>query len=80
MKKRPKVIRKWPIAIEIGDRCGKGRTCGNLGKSYQSLGDYQKETDYHGKRLKIAVEIGDRARKIIAYRDIVTLYFSLKPF
>ena len=50
----------------------KGRAYGNLGKSYQSLGDYQKAIDYHNKRLKIAIEIGDRARKIIAYRDIVT--------
>ena len=50
----------------------KGRAYGNLGKSYQSLGDYQKAIDYHNKRLKIAIEIGDWARKIIAYRDIVT--------
>ena len=60
------------IALEIGDRCGEGRAYGNLGKSYQSLGDYQKAIDYHDTRLKIAIEIGDRAREVIAYRDIVT--------
>ena len=48
------------IAIEIGDRRGKGAAYGNLGNCYQSLGDYPKSIEYHEKHLKTVKEIGDR--------------------
>ena len=35
------------IAIEIGDRGGEGRACGNLRDAYQSLGDHQRAIEYH---------------------------------
>ena len=64
------------IAIEIGDRGGEGRSYGNLGNVYMSLGDYRKGIEYHEKNLKIAIEIGDRAGEGIAYLNI-GVHFSL---
>ena len=36
---------------------------GNLGNAYLSLGDLRKAFEYYEKHLKIAKEIGDRARE-----------------
>ena len=38
----------------------KEQPSGNLGICYRSLGDYRKSIEYHGKHLKIAIEMGDR--------------------
>ena len=51
------------IAIQIGDRDGEGGAYGNLGNAYQSMGDYRKAIEYYEKLLKIATEIGDKARR-----------------
>nr|XP_058964581.1 tetratricopeptide repeat protein 28-like [Pocillopora verrucosa] len=64
------------IAIETGDKRGKGaiygnlgalfhcrgegRSNGNLGVVFNSLGEYQKAKEYHEKALAIAIEIGDK--------------------
>ena len=68
------------IAKEIGDRAGEGRAYGNLGNTYQSLGDYQKAIEYHEKRLKVAKEIGDRAGEGRAYGNIGNAYQSLSDY
>ena len=49
------------IRKQIGDLAGEERAYGNLGITYDSLGDYRKAIEYHEKELKIAEEIGDRA-------------------
>ena len=68
------------IAKEIGDRAGEGRGYGNLGNTYDSLGDYQKAIEYHEKYLKIAKEISDLAGEGNAYHNIGNAYFSLEQF
>ena len=68
------------IAVEIGDRAGEGRACGNLGSAYRSLGDYRKAIDYHEKRLKIAIEIGDRRGEGGAYGNLGNAYDSLGDY
>jgi len=62
------------VAKEIGDRNGEGRGYGNIGIVYDSLGDYQKATEYHEKDLKIAQEIGDRAGEGAAYGNLGNAY------
>ncbi|MFB2877415.1 CHAT domain-containing protein, partial [Floridanema aerugineum] len=48
------------IAREIGDRKGEGQSLGNLGITYNSLGDYRKAIEYQQQVLAIARSIGDR--------------------
>ena len=49
---------------------GEGRTYGNLGNAYESLGNYQKAIEYHEKRLKIAKTLDDRVGKGRAYGNL----------
>ena len=44
---------------------------GNLGNTYQSLGDYQKAIEYHEKVLKIAKEVADRGGREGGARGIL---------
>ena len=53
----------WKFWIEICDRASEGASYGNLGIAYKSLGDYWKAIKYHEKHLKIAIEIGGRAKE-----------------
>ncbi|MGA2426313.1 MAG: tetratricopeptide repeat protein, partial [Terriglobales bacterium] len=39
---------------------GEGNALGNLGSTYQSLGEYRRAIEYHEQSLRIAREIGDR--------------------
>ena len=48
------------IRIEIGDRDGEAKSCGNLGTLFQSLCQYDKAREYQEKALAIKIEIGDR--------------------
>ena len=45
-----------------------------ISNAYQSLGDYRKAIEYHEKRLKIAIEIGDRAGEGRAYGNLGNAY------
>ena len=47
-----------------------------LAVAYQSLSDYQKGIEDHGKDLKIAIEIGDRAGEGRAYGNYGNAYLS----
>ena len=42
----------------MGDRTGEGKLYETLGNAYISRGDFLKAFEYHEKRLKIAIEIG----------------------
>ena len=67
--------------MELGDfRKAKGRAYGNLGNAYTSLGDFRKAIDNHEKRLKIAIEIGDRSGEGGAYANLGIAYRSLGDF
>ena len=68
------------IAKEIGDRAGEGTAYGNLGITYQPLGDYTKAIESHENFLKIAKEIGDRAKEGAAYGNIGTAYQLLGDY
>ena len=68
------------IATEISDRGGEGKTYGNLGNAYQSLGDYRKAIEYREKHLKIAIEISDRGGEGAAYGNLGTAYYSLGDY
>ena len=45
-----------------------------------SLGDYQKASNYHEKRFKITLEIGDRAGEGAAYGYLGLVYDSLGDY
>ena len=68
------------IAQELGYRLGEGIAYGNLGKAYQSLGDYRKAIDCHEKSLKIKQEIGDRAGEGSAYGNLGADYEALGEY
>ena len=42
----------------------------NLGKAYDSLGDFNKAIEYHTLDLAIAKEVGDRAGEGTAYGNL----------
>ena len=65
------------IAIEIGDRVGKGRAPGNLHIAYRSLGDDREAIEYHKKYLKIAIENGDQGEEGRGYGNLGNAYLSL---
>ena len=72
--------KRLKIAIEIDDRGGEGKAYGNLGNSFQLLGDYQKSIQYHEKHLKIAIEIGGRDGEGGAYGNLRVAYGSLGDY
>ncbi|MGV0104355.1 hypothetical protein NSTCB13_03020 [Nostoc sp. DSM 114160] len=48
------IINQSDIAREIGDRNGKGLSLYNLGNAYNSLGQYERATDFLQQSLGIA--------------------------
>ncbi|PSB15848.1 hypothetical protein C7B65_23450, partial [Phormidesmis priestleyi ULC007] len=65
------------IAREIKDRLGEGRSLGNLGIAYYSLGNYAKAIEYHEQRLAIAREIKDRLGEGRSLGNLGIAYYSL---
>ena len=65
------------IAKEVGDKAGEGRTYGNLGNAFLSLGDFGKAIDYYELHLKIAKEVGDKAGEAIACHHLGVSFDSL---
>jgi len=59
---------------------GEGKAYGNLGNAYKSQGDFSKAIKYHGQRLAIAKEVGDRAGEGQAYANLGCAYFSQVGF
>ncbi|XP_067047934.1 tetratricopeptide repeat protein 28-like [Acropora muricata] len=47
------------------------------GRDFQSLDDYQKAIEYQEKRLKKAIESGDRDKEGAAYRNLGSAFHSL---
>ena len=68
------------IAKEIGEQGGEERANGNLGNSYQSLGDYRTSIEYHEKHLKVAIEIGDLGGEGAASGNLGNCYQSLGDY
>ena len=65
------------IAKELGDEAGEGRTYGNLGNAYQSLGDFKEAVKYLNEDITIAIEQGDRAGERDAYGNLGNAYQSV---
>ena len=51
----------------MSDEIGQG---GIVGNGFQSLGDYPKAIEYHKKRLKISIEMSDRAGERGVYENV----------
>ena len=66
------------IAKEVGNRSQEGVACGNLGKCYYNLGDFQKSLEYHERAWSIAKELGDRIREEVAYGNQGDVYRRLE--
>ena len=64
----------------MGDRAGEGRSYGNLGIAYDSLGDFKKAIEFHELDLKIAKEVGDRAGEGSSYANLGNAYLCLGDF
>ena len=50
------------------------------GRDFQSLDDYQKAIEYQEKRLKKAIESGDRDEERAAYRNLGNAFHSLSDY
>ncbi|XP_068677558.1 tetratricopeptide repeat protein 28-like [Montipora foliosa] len=68
------------IAKEVGDRDGEGKAIGNLGKAYNSLGNFKRAIEYCEQHLSIATEVGDRAGEGKANGNLGNAYLSLGNF
>jgi len=64
----------------VGDRAGEGKSYGNLGNVYHSLGDFKKAIEYHERGLTIAKEVGGRAGEGKSYCYLGNAYDSLGDF
>ena len=60
-----------------GDRANEGRTYGNLGNAYDSLGQFDKAVEYHQKRLHNAREVGNRRGEETASFNLGRVYREL---
>ncbi|MEM9541373.1 MAG: CHAT domain-containing tetratricopeptide repeat protein, partial [Cyanobacteria bacterium P01_E01_bin.42] len=68
------------IVREIGNRSGEGKSLGNLGNVYQSLGEYHRAIDYYEQSLVIAREIGDRSGEGKILGNLGNVYQSLGEY
>ena len=79
--KRIENLTERPLeAKQNNNKFEEGRAYGNLGIAYHSLGDFQRATEYHEKRLSIAKDVGDRAGEGRAYGNLGNTYRSLGDF
>ena len=69
------LLEKGMIIIKKCDRAEERN-----GKLYFSLDDFRKALEYHEKRLKTAIEIGDRAGEEAAYENLGIAYNSQGDF
>ena len=47
---------------------------------FQSLGEYEKATEYHERAVAIRIEIGDRAGEASSYGNLGTVFQSLREY
>jgi len=64
----------------MDDALGKDRLHTTNKRPFKSLDEYQKAIEYHKNRLKIAVEIGDRAGEGRAYKNLGYSYRLLGDY
>ena len=62
------------------DRRGEEITLGNLGKAYNSLGQYQKAIEYQQQALVIKREVNDQAGEGYTLNDLGNTYQLLKQY
>ncbi|XP_022790116.1 tetratricopeptide repeat protein 28-like [Stylophora pistillata] len=67
-------------AIEVGDKSLEGMCYCSLGNVYQSVGDFQRATQYHERHLKITKEVGDKAGERASYGSLAYAYYCLRDF
>nr|XP_058951387.1 tetratricopeptide repeat protein 28-like [Pocillopora verrucosa] len=63
-----------------GDKAGEGRSYGNLGNAYCSLGQFKTAIQYHQRHLEIAKEVGDKAGEGRSYGNLGNAYQGLGQF
>ncbi|XP_066022638.1 tetratricopeptide repeat protein 28-like [Pocillopora verrucosa] len=68
------------ISKEVGDKAGEGRSYGNLGNAYQSLGKFKTAIQYHQRHLEIAKEVGDKAGEGFSHGGLGNTYQCLGQF
>jgi hypothetical protein len=68
------------IVKEVGDRVGEGRSYGNLGNAYGSLGAVTKAIGSHKQHLAMAKEVSDRAGEGGAYASVGICYILLNEY
>jgi tetratricopeptide (TPR) repeat protein len=64
-------------ARKLKDRAAEGRLLGNLGFSYDDLGDYRRAIGYYEQHLTIAREVGDRHGQGAALTNMGTTFQNL---
>ncbi|HEV2177593.1 MAG TPA: tetratricopeptide repeat protein [Terriglobia bacterium] len=67
-------------ARQLKNRGAEGAHLGNLGNSYDSLGEYRRAIEYHEQALTIAREIGDRQGEGAVLGNLGNAYHSLGEY
>ncbi|PFX24738.1 Tetratricopeptide repeat protein 28 [Stylophora pistillata] len=65
---------------EVGAKAGEGESYGNLGNTYQSLGEFKTAMEYHQRQLEISKEVGAKAGEGESYGNLGNTYQSLGEF
>eukprot|EP00912_Choanoflagellata_sp_UC4_P002015 UC4_evm5s1290 len=72
--------KNYKIVARMNNLQGMGRACGNLGNTFELLGDFTRASEFHQKRLAIAKKLGDRPAEGRAYCNIGNAYRSMGDF
>lgn len=68
------------IYLEVKDRRGEGVALHNLGRTYYSLGRYDKAIEYDERALAIRRELKDRAGEGVSMQSLGLTYLTMRRF
>nr|XP_058950789.1 tetratricopeptide repeat protein 28-like [Pocillopora verrucosa] len=77
-KRLLQLLRKTNAELIV--KANKGKSYGNLGIAYTSLGEFKTAIQYHQRHLEIAKEVGDKAGEGKSYGNLGVAYGSLGEF
>ena len=72
--------RALDIAEQIGCGRGQGRAYGDLGLTYEALGNFERAVFYQEQHLSVAAQTNDLVAKTLAYGSLGRTHHSLHNF
>ena len=65
------------IAQEEGNLAGEGGVCGQIGRCYQAMGQFERAIEHHERRVAIAEQVSNQVSAGLAYGDLGRCFFAL---